>query len=224
MEVLKTFRHEFKYTINRSEFLGIKSKLKDLIKVDRNINGYMVRSLYFDSVDDIDYNEKLAGTMNRKKIRLRIYEPDTDYVKLEIKNKYDVHQLKESLVINRYTAEELIKGNYEILLNLDNDVATKIYTIMRKHAYKPKVIIEYDRVAFMSNTTTRITLDYNLRKSNKIEDFFNKKINYKNLSNINQAVLEVKFDRFLEPYIYEILSKYVSNYESFSKYVMGRNI
>lgn len=222
MEVLKTFRHEFKYTINRCELLNIKSKLKDLIEVDRNINGYMVRSLYFDSVDDIDLNEKLIGTMNRKKIRLRIYEANTDFVKLEIKNKFDVHQLKESLVINRKAAEELIKGNYEILLKYNNEVATKIYTIMRRHCYKPKVIIEYDRVAFKTNTTTRITMDYNIRKSTKVNEFFNEKIDYKRLTNINEAVLEVKFDRFLEPYIGNVLSNYASQYQAVSKYLMSR--
>src|SRR5574344_2066285 len=109
MEILETFRHEYKYTINLSELLNIKSKLQNIMKVDRNIKGYMVRSLYFDSVDDIDLNEKLIGTINRKKIRLRIYDPNMDYVKLEIKNKFDVHQLKESIIINKRVAEELIK-------------------------------------------------------------------------------------------------------------------
>ena len=43
----------------------------------------MVRSLYFDSLEDSDYYDKLDGVMNRKKIRLRIYEAGSDYVSPE---------------------------------------------------------------------------------------------------------------------------------------------
>ena len=38
------------------------------------------------------------------------------------------------------------------------------------------------------------------------------------------VVLEVKFDRFLEPYVSKFLEKYISRGQSVSKYVMGRNI
>ena len=129
MEVLKTFRHEYKYLISYEEMLKLRAKLDKLLTIDRDYNGYMIRSLYFDSLNDVDYYEKLDGAMNRKKIRLRIYEYNSDKVKLEIKNKYDEHQLKETLVISRAAAEELIKGNYSILLNSDNDIAKKIYDV-----------------------------------------------------------------------------------------------
>ena len=36
--------------------------------------------------------------------------------------------------------------------------------------------------------------------------------------------MEVKFDRFLEPYVSKILEKYLSRYQSVSKYVLGRNV
>jgi hypothetical protein len=49
-------------------------------------------------------------------------------------------------------------------------------------------------------------------------------INYLNLTPPQNIVLEIKFNRFLEPYISNILGKYVANKESVSKYVMGRNI
>ncbi len=94
MEVLKTFRHEIKYIISYSEFLYLRKKLDDLLEIDRNQLGYMIRSMYFDSINDDDYYEKLSGEVNRKKIRLRIYDKEGGLVKLEIKQKYDIHQLK----------------------------------------------------------------------------------------------------------------------------------
>ena len=78
-------------------------------------------------------------------------------------------------------------------------------------------------MAYITSTTTRITFDMNIKKSNDFDNFYTNDINYFELTNPNDVVLEVKFDRFLEPYISKILEKYTSRYQSVSKYVMGRN-
>lgn len=223
MSVLKTFRHEYKFVIPYEEMLSLREKLNKLLDIDRDYDGYMIRSLYFDSIDDTDYYDKLNGEMNRKKIRLRIYDPKGDLVKLELKAKYDYHQLKESLIIKKDDAQELIKGNYDILLNYQEDLAKRIYVILMSGYYQPKVIIEYQRIAYMGKTTTRITFDFEIKSSTNIEDFFKKDINYIETIDKKDVVLEVKFDRFLEPYISVILDKYISRGQSVSKYIMGRN-
>lgn len=222
METLKTLRHEYKFVIPYEEMLSLREKLDELLTLDRG-NSYIVRSLYFDSYDDKDYYDKLNGEICRKKIRLRIYDTTSDKVKLEIKAKYDYHQLKESLVISKKAANEIINGNYDFLLEYDNEVAKKIYLIL-KEGYQPKVIIEYDRLAYITTTTTRITFDYNIKKSTDFDNFFTDNINYVDLVDGKDIVLEVKFDRFLEPYISKVLEKYISRYQSVSKYMMGRNI
>ena len=224
MEVLKTFRHENKYRVDKNNIYNIRDKLSNLLHIDRNIEGYTVRSLYFDSVNDIDYYDKLAGACNRKKIRLRLYDSNLDLIKLEIKCKYDNHQLKKSLVIDKDTALYLMNGYYEVLLYLNNNDAVEIYQIMRCNCYRPKCIIEYDRIAFTSNNNTRVTLDYNVRKCDNIWDFLSNKPNYINLTNYNEGILEIKYDRFLEPYIANVLKENINSQESISKYVMGRNI
>lgn len=223
MSVLKTFRHEYKFAISYEEMLSLRKKLNSLLDIDRDYNGYMIRSLYFDSVEDNDYYDKLNGEMIRKKIRLRIYDPNSDLVKLELKAKYDYHQLKESLIISREDAIELIKGNYSVLLNYQEDLAKRIYIMLMSGYYKPKTIIEYNRIAYMGKTTTRITFDYEIRSSTNVFDFFNENINYIDIIDKKDIVLEVKFDRLLEPYISTILNKYITRNQSVSKYIMGRN-
>lgn len=224
MSVIKTFRHEYKFVIPYEEMLRLRSKLNKLLDIDRDYNGYMIRSLYFDSVEDCDYYEKLNGDLNRKKIRLRIYDYKANLIKLELKAKYDYHQLKESLIINKEDAKELINGNYSVLLKYEEDIAKRIYLILMEGCYKPKVIIEYQRIAYMGKTTTRITFDFEIKTSDNVEDFFEEKINYIDVVDKKDVVLEVKFDRFLEPYISVILDKYISRSQSVSKYMMGRNI
>ncbi len=223
MSTLKTFRHEYKFVIPYDEVLRLREKLNVLLDIDRDYNGYMIRSLYFDSIDDEDYYDKLNGEMIRKKIRLRIYEPNGNLVKLELKAKYDYHQLKESLIINKEDAKELIKGNYHVLLNYDEDLAKRIYVMLMEGYYKPKVIIEYQRIAYKGKTTTRITFDFEIKSSTNVGDFFEENINYIETIDKKDVDLEVKFDRLLEPYISTILEKYVSRSQSVSKYILGRN-
>lgn len=224
MKVLKTFRHEYKYVISYADMLMLRTKLNKVLNIDRSDDGYLIRSLYFDSIDDEDYYDKLGGEINRKKMRLRIYQPNADFVKLEIKAKHDVHQLKRSLVLDRSTALELIKENYDVLLKFDDETAKEAYTILRKGLYKPKVIIEYQRIAYITSTSTRITFDYDIKSSNDVECFFDEDINYNDLTYKTDVVLEVKFDRFLEPYLSNLLSSYGTRGQSVSKYVMGRNL
>lgn len=223
MSVLKTFRHEYKFVIPYEEMLSLRMKLNKLLDIDQSYNGYMIRSLYFDSVNDDDYFDKLNGEMERKKIRLRIYDSSGSLIKLELKAKYDYHQLKESLIIDKCDAEELIKGNYSVLLNYKEEVAKRIYLILMEGYYKPKVIIEYKRIAYKGKSTTRITFDFEIKSSTEVTKFFNKDINYIDTIDRKDIVLEVKFDRLLEPYISVILDKYISRSQSVSKYIMGRN-
>lgn len=221
MKILKTFRHEYKYVIPYGVMLELRNKLDKVLKLDRG-RPYFVRSIYFDSPDDTDYYDKQGGEIIRKKLRIRIYDINSDLAKIEIKNKYDYHQLKESLVVNRDTVKRILNGDYHDLINMDNDLAKRIYVLLQS-GYRPKVIIEYDRAAYITTTTTRITFDYNIKKSNDFEKFYTNDINYLELTNANDVVLEVKFDRFLEPYISKILEKYTNRYQSVSKYVMGRD-
>ena len=221
MEIFKTFRHEYKYVIPYGDMLELRNKLEKVLTLDQG-KPYFVRSIYFDSPDDIDYYDKQGGEMIRKKLRLRIYDINSDLAKLEIKGKYDIHQLKESLVISKEISKKLINGDYEDLLLMDNDLAKRIYVLLQ-NGYRPKVIIEYDRIAYITTTSTRITFDYNIKKSNDFDNFYSNDINYIELTNPTDVILEVKFDRFLEPYISKILEKYTSRYQSVSKYVMGRN-
>ena len=107
MEILKTFRHEYKDVIPYGDMLELRNKLDKVLTLDRG-KPYFVRSIYFDSPDDVDYYDKQGGEMIRKKLRLRIYDIDSDLAKIEIKGKYDYHQLKESLVINKEMAKKII--------------------------------------------------------------------------------------------------------------------
>lgn len=63
--------------------------------------GYPVRSLYFDTLHDRDFNERLDGVDPRRKVRLRVYDPLSDSCMLELKQKQVDNQVKRSLPLTR---------------------------------------------------------------------------------------------------------------------------
>lgn len=100
--------------------------------------GYSIRSLYFDTLYDSDYHEKLDGIELRRKIRLRIYDPASEFAMLEMKQKEGAYQKKRSLRINRKDAEEMAAGRYDNLLRYSNPFAAECYGLMHRKCYRPR--------------------------------------------------------------------------------------
>ena len=57
---------------------------KDQHDIDK---GYFIRSLYFDTINNKAFYEKMEGIEERKKYRLRIYDTKDKNVKFEIKKR-----------------------------------------------------------------------------------------------------------------------------------------
>ncbi len=110
-------RKEIKYIIPLQKAMSIKNSLDNLLPKDKyNENGiYTVKSLYFDSVNNIDFSEKLAGTEIRKKVRLRTYNENDSLCKMELKEKTGDWQQKQGFLVTKPDVEELVHGNYSIL-------------------------------------------------------------------------------------------------------------
>ena len=69
-------RSENKYLLNTETYWQRLHYVKQIFHADSHNQeeGYLVRSLYFDTLDDRDFCEKEAGVEIRRKIRLRVYE------------------------------------------------------------------------------------------------------------------------------------------------------
>ena len=64
----RVFREEKKYLIGMAEALQRSHLLGQVMREDphNGVHGYRIRSLYFDTVYDEDYHEKLAGIETRR--------------------------------------------------------------------------------------------------------------------------------------------------------------
>ena len=218
-------REEKKFLINIDEFRH-KSHFLDMSMLQDEHNGndgYIVRSLYFDTVYDDDFFEKLEGTEIRRKIRLRIYDPRQDFAMLEMKQKQGSVQLKRSLRMSRADAEALIEGKYEVLLNYDEDFAGECYGVMHCRCYRPKTIVQYNRKAYIAKENKiRITFDNNIVATESNFDLFSENLAMYPVFDKFNVVLEVKFDGFLLDYIRQFINSINKSELSVSKYLLAR--
>ena len=211
--------------INIEAFLRLSHKLDQVMKQDEHngTHGYSIRSLYFDTIYDQDYFEKTAGTELRRKIRLRVYDPDADFAMLEMKQKQGDRQLKRSLRVTREDGETISRGDYSPLLKYEEPFAAECYAMMNVRCYRPVAIVEYRRKAFIAKENKiRVTFDNQIVATESCFDVFSPKLNMNPVLDKFDVVLEVKFNGFLLDYIKRLLSDVDKSELSVSKYVLAR--
>lgn len=225
--MLDVNRKELKYGINFVEAAELKKRLARLMKPDihNGINGYMVRSLYFDTLGDSDFEEKVNGCDDRRKIRLRIYDAGTETIKLELKEKINGMQRKRSLLLDREEADRMRRADYAFLSHREEELSRWLYAYMTGRCYRPRCVVEYNRFAcILGNNDTRVTFDSNLRASECGLDLFDEHAVLYPVSRPEEITLEVKYNGFLMTYIKNELSLYGKMQRSESKYCRARMI
>ena len=221
---LEVKRKEIKYYINSSDAFAAMNALGQALDRDTHDKGqgYFIRSLYFDTLENRAFEEKMMGVERRKKYRLRLYDFNSKLVKFEVKKKFNDSIVKETLWLEKRDAKEVQKGNYEVLLGYDSPVARKIYAEFKTLCYKPVVVIDYVRSAFVYDfNNTRITFDRGIRANSIDLNMFNKSLFMKPLLSDKLAVLEVKFNHFIPGWIKSVIQMR-SCHSAISKYCIGR--
>ncbi|MEG0020036.1 MAG: polyphosphate polymerase domain-containing protein [Oscillospiraceae bacterium] len=223
--MLDVYRKEIKYIVSVVDFARMKSRLDAYLTLDPHSGreGYLVRSLYFDSEYDDDMRDVLDGLFEKSKTRLRIYGPEDKNVKLEFKQKAGGDGRKQTLIIGRSEAQQMMRTNYSFLLDKPEPFAARCYRRMALGAYRPKVIVEYRRFAYLYlNNDIRITFDSNVSSCPIVQDFFKTNLPKYPLMPPDLGVLEVKYDGFLPTPFKKALGGTDALATSNSKYLQAR--
>ena len=219
-------RHELKYLITPAELSVLRGVLKPIMQLDPNgneNNEYIIRSLYFDTINDDALMEKIAGVGNRKKYRIRIYNFSDRVIKLECKSKYGDLISKQSVSIPRDLAEQLIAGDPEGLQRMRHPLLHDVYREMRTRLLRPAVIVDYVREAYLHPAQeVRITFDKQLRTGLYSTDLFNPSLPTYPVFDDPVEVLEVKYDEFLPAHLQTVLSGITAQRSAVSKYTWCR--
>ena len=108
------WRKELKYTVTEGEIIVTARRLSSFMQRDKNLKGgreYLIRSLYFDNLYEKVLKEKLSGTAVRDKFRIRYYDFDTAFIRLEKKSKRYAVGHKYQCRLTAEEVQKIIDGN-----------------------------------------------------------------------------------------------------------------
>ena len=204
-------RHELKFYITRTQYEVLSRTLKGALHLDPNAvkNGgsYHIRSLYFDTVFDDAYFDKIDGVKDRDKYRMRIYNLQDKEVFMECKTKVGSMISKRSAKINRDLAEQIIACDPTGLEHTKSGLLRDVFREMRTKLLHPVVIVDYEREAYLHPAEeVRITFDMKLRTGMGSVDLFNPRVPTIPVLDCDQTILEIKYNRLLPPYIADLIS------------------
>ncbi|NLM16033.1 MAG: polyphosphate polymerase domain-containing protein [Clostridiaceae bacterium] len=218
------YRHEWKHEISYGDMLVLRQRLSAVAKRDAHaVDGkYLIRSLYFDNASDKVLMEKVDGVNIREKFRIRYYNNDTSFIRLEKKSKVNGLCLKECATLTAEQAQAIVAGDYEWMIESGVSLIQELYSKMMSQGLRPKTIVDYTREPFVfAPGNVRVTLDHNIRTGINCTDFLNP-----NCVTVSAGdapiILEVKWDEFLPDIIRDAVQLPNCRVCAFSKYAVCR--
>ena len=217
-------RSELKFYITPFHHALLSSRLGAVLKQDPYMQGdsfYKVRSLYFDDPESGAYREKINGLEKREKFRIRFYNDDLSFLRLEKKEKIGKFTRKILQPIVFDEAKMLMEGK---VFSLDSaDLLGEISRKIRFKGYRPCFIVDYKRSAFCYPAgNVRITLDSHLRGA----AFRGELLDPGALLSVpteTDHILEIKFDSFFPPHLKELFSDIPKVSSAISKFCLTRD-
>ena len=218
------YRHEWKHEISYADLLAIRQRLRAVAESDPHAEGgrYLIRSLYFDNLDDKALREKTDGVDLREKFRIRYYNGDTSVIHLEKKSRRAGLGTKFSAALSREEAQRIVNGDPDWMMDSGRPLVQELYCKMRWQGLRPKVIVEYTREPFIYRPgNVRVTFDYDIRTGLSCTDFLNPDCVTIPAGDA-PILLEVKWDAFLPGIIRDAVQTPGRHAEAFSKYAQCR--
>lgn len=226
---MRKYRHELKYIIGPNQAQILKQRLSMVMEMDQNSiskdHTYLIRSLYFDTPNSEAYYEKLDGVLYRSKYRFRLYNGDSNFIRLERKLKHNQLTSKDQMKVDKETVEKIINGDIENINPPKNSLLEEFLRDMKIKILRPSVIVDYKRLAFTYPVSdVRITFDSNIRSGRYQYDLFNEDIPTYGIMKDTETVLEVKYNDFLPDHIKSILTTVPMYRQAVSKFAICRSI
>lgn len=222
----RQYRHEYKHEISKLSKHILMNRLRNSLPHDEHVIGncYHISSLYFDTPFDEAFFDNEDGNAVREKFRIRYYNQDLSFIRLEKKVKEYNAGYKLSTNISLQEAKQMVDGDLDFLKEAEDPLKQEFYVKQRMYGLKPKVIVSYDREAFAyKHGNTRITLDYNMKATSRTKQFLEPEmVMHKDMD--YPCVLEVKYDTYLAVWIRNLVQISETMTTGHSKYAISRLI
>ena len=217
------FRHELKYLINYGDAELIKQRLRTVLREDSHTIGgkYHIRSLYFDDYFNTAYYDKLDGADGRKKYRIRLYNLEDNFIRLECKIKSGAYISKLSAPVTKAETDKIFEGDYGFLLSSEHEICRQFYYECVSNVMRPKVYVDYEREPYiMESGDVRITFDSDVRGAYPCEGITGEGMVFGYVLDPGKLIMEVKFTEFLPEIVRQILPSRAMEQSAVSKYVL----
>jgi hypothetical protein len=168
-------------------------------------------------------NEKIDGYNKREKFRIRFYNDNFSFIKLEKKSKINGKCIKISAPLTKEDCEKILNNDTTWMINSKESLIQELYFKMKSQLLRPKTIVDYTREAYIYKAgNVRITIDTNIKSGLYSKDMFNMKLpKIRTISN-DQIILEVKYDDFFPDVIKNLIQTSTRSATSISKYANCR--
>lgn len=222
------YRHEYKYYIDPGQKQIMLMKVAAMMRRDPHTGpdgSYVIRSLYFDDAGDTCFFQNESGSDPRAKYRIRFYDSDTGFIRLEKKIKRRGMTLKHSCGLTPEEAERLVGGAIPDIRSDMEDGKRRLFWEMKSHCLTPKAIVTYTRIPFIyAAGNVRITFDGNITSSDDTDRFLNCDYREFPVLTDGKSILEVKWDELLPLHIKQMMQLDTLQWSTFSKYYTCRLI
>ena len=184
---------------------------------------YLIRSLYFDDLNDRALYEKLDGINYREKFRIRYYNGDTSHIRLEMKTKLNGLGNKQSALLTAEEARRIVCSDIDWMAEADRPLVRELYVQMKSGGLRPRTIVDYIREPYIyAPGNVRVTIDYNIRTGLDCVDFLNADCIMIPVPD-DPILLEVKWDAYLPDIVRDIVQLKGRQSSAFSKYAACRS-
>lgn len=224
----RRLRNELKYYIHTFEYAALRSRVSALMKMDHHSvdgEGYGIRSLYFDGLQDPALHDKNDGIFQRDKYRIRIYNGSDESIRLERKSKFGGYVCKDSANLTRAEYEQILARDIGFLADREDALLQEFRRAIDHHAFRPAIIVDYMREAYVyEEGNVRITFDKRLSAGVNAYDLFDQNLVLEEALPAPLTIMEVKFDHFLPETARRVIQSDVQIRSAISKYVICREV
>ena len=218
------YRHEWKHEIDLADRLALRARLGAVCRADLHAVGgsYQIRSLYFDDRRDKALREKIDGVDRREKFRIRYYNGDPSFIRLEKKSKWNGLGAKTMAELSAGEVQAIVDGDLAWMPGSGRPLVQELYHKMRSQGLRPRTIVDYTREPFVyAPGNVRVTLDYDIRTGLGCVDFLDWACVTVPAGEA-VTILEVKWDAFLPGVIRDVVGLPNRRAGAFSKYAACR--
>ena len=219
------YRYEYKYLISSQTADIFRGRISTIMRPDSHSDGkYTVNNLYLDDMYDSFYHAKYFGQLQRDKFRLRYYNDDMTFIRLERKHKDGIVSYKETIQITEEQYFMVRAGDFRFIDNEKAQLWKQLGVLNRLRCLRPTAEYAYWREVYVYEPgNIRFTFDSPpFTLNGERLHSYDPRISTYGAEEYSPLMLEVKYTGFMPEIIKRLINGLPLAHTGISKYNVVR--